>query len=155
MDLIEVCAEAAVEIVASLLLVIAATCLCVAIATRLRHRWIGAMLMTMLAALVAGMNIVGNHMESMILAFAIASALLMLLWALFEGQAVQAHAKAQKGPRWNYPALTARIGELRRPLPDELRHLLRRLTRELITQDMSARARASYVKRVARACLKN
>lgn len=155
MELVQVCLEAAAEIIGSLLLVVAAACGSVAIAKRLHYRWIGAMLMAILAVLVAVTNVLGSHMESMILAFAIASAMLMVLWALFEGQAVQAQAKAQKAPRWNYPALTAQIGERRSPLPNELRQLLRRLALELVTEGMSVHARASYLKRVARACLKD
>ena len=43
---------------------------------------------------------------------------------------------------------------VRSPSASELRHLLRRLSRELLTDGLSARAKAKLIKGVARAALK-
>jgi hypothetical protein len=96
----------------------------------------------------------GGGIRIMVLAFGIAGTAFMILWTSLGDGPERDRMKKTPRVRWHYPALTARMGDLRRPTDAELRHLLRRLSRELLTEGLSARAKARLIKGVARAALK-
>ncbi|TCM28377.1 hypothetical protein [Novosphingobium sp. ST904] len=153
MDLILVCITSAAEIAASLLIVAMACSLSVAAGQKTHHPFAAPVLMTALlmgCALWDG----GGGIRVMVLAFGTAAAAFMILW-IWLGDGPE-RGRVKKAPRvkWYYPALTARMGDLRSPSASELRHLLRRLSRELLTDGLSARAKARLIKGVARAALK-
>ncbi|EJL23095.1 hypothetical protein [Novosphingobium sp. AP12] len=90
----------------------------------------------------------------MVLAFGIAATAFMILWTLLGDGPGRDRVKKTPRVKWHYPALTARLGDFKSPSVSDLRHLLRRLSRELLTNGLSARAKARLIKGVARAALK-
>ena len=153
MDLILICLRSAAEIAASLLIVAIASAVSIGLGEKTRRPFSTRILMV---GLLIGFALwdQGGGIRIMVLAFGIAATAFMLLW-IWLGDGPE-RGRVEKAPRvrWYYPALTARMGDLRRPSASELRHLLRRLSRELLTDGLSARAKARLIKGVARAALK-
>lgn len=153
MDLILICLRSAAEIVASLLIVAIASTVSVGLGQKTGHRFSASAVMAALLIGFAFWDFAGR-IRIMVLAFGIAAMAFMILW-IWLGDGPE-RGRVKKAPRvkWYYPALTARMGDLRSPSASELRHLLRRLSRELLTDGLSARAKARLIKGVARAALK-
>lgn len=153
MDLILICLRSAAEIAASLLIVAIASTVSVGLGQKTGHRFSASAVMAALLIGFAFWDFAGG-IRVMVLAFGTAAAAFMILW-IWLGDGPE-RGRVKKAPRvkWYYPALTARMGDLRSPSASELRHLLRRLSRELLTDGLSARAKARLIKGVARAALK-
>jgi hypothetical protein len=153
MDLILICLRSAAEIAASLLIVAIASAVSVGLGEKTRHRFSASVVMAALLIGFAFCDFAGG-IRTMVLAFGTAATAFMILW-IWLGDGPE-RGRVKKAPRvkWYYPALTARMGDLRSPSASELRHLLRRLSRELLTDGLSARAKARLIKGVARAALK-
>jgi len=153
MDLILICLRSAAEIAASLLIVAIASAVSVGVGEKTPRPFSAPVLMVGLLIGFALWSEAGG-IRTMVLAFGIAATAFMFLW-IWMGEGPE-RGPVKKGPlvKWYYPALTARMGELRSPSASELRHLLRRLSRELRTDGLSERAKARLIKGVARAALK-
>lgn len=153
MDLILVCLRSAAEIAASLLIVATACALSVGVGEKTRHPFAAPVLMTAVLIGCALWDEDGG-ISVMVLAFGIAATAFMVLRIWLGDGPERDRMKKTPRTKWHYPALTARMGDVRSPSASELRHLLRRLSRELLTDGLSARAKARLIKGVARAALK-